>query len=201
MKTKMFIILAALVASVTLSRAEIIGHTLAADGDGVVTCNIYDLINTSTDNYRLDIYGDHNVWAPGHILGDILTDTEVDPTLAFYQSIDNDTAFAWGDYHVKVTMNKSFTFSNVGVVNSGWTFAPVATPTMVGTNWIGYIDYYAGTPVIVGGTLNFNYAVSFVGSVQFCEELTPSAVPEPGTFALVACGLAGLLVLRRRSAS
>jgi len=200
MKIKMFIILAALVASVASSRADITGHTLAADGDGVITCNIYDLTNTSPYNYRLDIYGDHNVWAPGHILGDILTDTELDPTLALYQAIDNDTSFAWGGYQVKVTMNKTFAFSNVNVANSGWTFI-TTTPTMVGTNYIGYIDYYAGTPVLIGGTLDFNYSISFVGSVQFCEELTPSAVPEPGTFALVACGLAGLLVMRRRSAS
>jgi hypothetical protein len=199
MKLKMFIVMTALVASTSLSRADIIGHTLAADGDGVITCNIYDLITNGPASYRLDIYGDHNRWDAGHILGDIITDTEVDPTLALYQSIDNDTAFVWDDYHVTVTMNKSFTFSNVGVLNSGWTFLTTA-PTQFGTNWIGSIDYYAGVPVPITGTLDFNYSVSFVGSAKFSEELMPSTVPEPGTFALMACGLAGLLVLRRRSA-
>jgi hypothetical protein len=199
MKTRVFVIVAALAASISLGRANIISQTLASDGDGVITCDVYGLVTNSL-GYQLNIDGNHNLWDAGHILGDINTDTEEDPTLALYQSIDNDTAFAWGGYLVEVTMNKSFSFSNIGVVNSGWTISQSAV-NQVGTNWIGSIQYSAGVPVQVGNSLNFNYAVTFYGSAKFCEQLTPIAVPEPGTFALVACGLAGLWVLRRRSAT
>ena len=97
-----------------------------------------------------------------------------------------------------VTMSKAFTFSDVGVGNSGWIFNTTA-PTNNGSMWIGYIDYYGyDNPVSALGTLDFNYAINFVGSISFSEQLTPSPVPEPGTFALMICGLTGLLVMRRR---
>jgi hypothetical protein len=201
MKTRTFIFAAVLLVSVSLSRADIIGYSIADDGDGVITCTNYDgLITLGPASYQINLYGDHNIFEAGHIAGYFTTDTETDPTIAFYQSIDNDTAFAWSGYLVTVTMNKSFSFSNVGVVNSGWTYAP-PTVTQIGSDWIGSIQYSAGVPVQVGASLNFNYAVTFIGSASFAEELTPTPVPEPGTFALAACGLAGLLVMRRRSAS
>jgi hypothetical protein len=200
MKIRILAIMAVLLAGAGFSRANIIGNTLADDGDGVLTCATYGFLTNSPGNYQLSIYGDQNIWGPGHIVGDILTDGN-DPTLALYQSIENDTGTAWGDYHVQVTMNHSFTFSSIGVANSGWTFTSTV-PTLIGSDWIGNIDYYAGTPVPADNvsTLDFNYSVTFTGSVSFTEQLTPSTVPEPGTFALMICGLAGLLVMRRRSA-
>jgi hypothetical protein len=205
MKARLFITMAALVASATLSRADIIGYNLADDGDGVITCTNYGLELVDTASYQMDIYGDHKIWGSGHIEGYFLTDTETDPMIGLSHWIDNDTAFAWGDYHIKVTMSKSFSFSAVAVANTGWT-STFTAPVAVGTNYVGYIDYVAVNPylnpVSIGGTLGFSYSVSFIGSVYyFGEELTPTPVPEPGTFALMACGLAGLLVLRRRSAS
>lgn len=202
MKTRMLIIMATLVASIGVSRADIIDYNLADDGDGVITCSTpYGLEQMGPGSYQLSIYGDHNIWGSGHIAGYFTTDTPTDPTLALSHSIDNDTAFDWGDYHVKVTMSQMFSFSNVNVSNSGW-WSSVTAPTMVGSDWIGYIDYYSGTPVLIGGTLDFGFSVSFAGSVSFAEELTPSAVvPEPSTFALMAVGLAGLFIRCRRVAS
>jgi hypothetical protein len=205
MKIKMLAIMAMLFAAAVFSRADIIGNTIAADGDGVITCNIYGFTTNGPGDFQISIDGiQHNMgnpWEPGHILGDILTDTETDPKLTLFNEIDNDTGYAWGDYHVMVTMSKTFAFTNVGVGNAGWTVTAITQPTLVGTNWIGYIDYAGySNPVAVSSTLDFNYAMTFVGSVSYCEQLTPSPVPEPATFALAICGLGGLLVMRRRSA-
>jgi len=196
MKIRVLAIMAALLAGAGFSRANIIGNTIAAEND-VMTCNAYGFITNGPGDFQLSIDGTHNSWAVGLIGGDIITDTETDPTLALFNEIDNDTGYAWGDYHVKVTMSKAFTFSNVAVANSGWTFNTTA-PTNNGIVWIGYIDYYAGSPVLVSGTLDFNYSMTFIGGASFQEELMPSTVPEPGTFALMVCGLTGLLVKRRR---
>ena len=192
--------MAALLAGAGFSRADIVSNSIASDGDGVMSCYTYGFIKTADHAFQLSIDGTNNCvngGYVGHIQGDIFTDTELDPTLALFNEIDNDTGFTWTDYHVKVTMNKPFNFSDVAVGNSGWTFTTNA-PVMVGSDWVGYINYFAGTPVPVAGTLDFNYSITFTGSVSFQEELTPT--PEPGTFALMVCGLTGLLVMRRRSA-
>ncbi len=205
MKIKILAVMAALLAGAGFSRADIISNSIAADNDGVITCDVYPFIKNTIGDFQATIDGiQHNTgnpWEPGHIQGDIITDTETDPTLALINSIDNDTGIAWGDYHVMVTMSKPFTFSNVAVANSGWTYTPPAAPGQVGSNWIGYIDFYGySNPVLTLGTLDFNYSITFTGSVSFQEALTPSPVPEPepGTFALAICGLTGLLVMRRR---
>ena len=115
------------------SRADIIGNSIAADGDGVMSCYTCGFLKTGNHAFQLSLDGSHNSWDVGHIQDDIITDTESDPTLTLDHQINNDTGVTWNDYHVKVTMNKSFSFSN----------------------------------------------------------------PEPKTFAIAVCGLAGLLVMRR----
>jgi hypothetical protein len=200
MKLRILAILGALLAGTTFTQANIVGQTLADDGDGVITCSAYDLLQTGDTDFQLSIDGIHHDFDHGHILGNIITDTETDPSLTLLHSIDNDTGFTWTDYHVKVVMNKAFTFSNVTVANNLW-YAVVTAPTQVGSDWIGNIDYFSGDPVPNLGTLDFSYKMTFIGSAAFFEELTPTSVPEPTTLAFVLCGLAGLFVLQRRSAS
>jgi hypothetical protein len=48
--------------------------------------------------------------------------------------------------------------------------------------------------------LDFSLSIAFTGTTSFEEDLMPSTVPEPGTFALIVFGLTGLLVMGRRSA-
>jgi hypothetical protein len=198
MKFKLLAMTLVVLASATFGYADIIGNTIADDGDGVITCVTYGFEKVADHEFKLDIDGSHNIWDSGHIQGDIITDNELDPSLTLNNSIDNDTDFTWTDYHVKVTMNKTFTIDNVTVANPGWT-SVLTPPSQVGSDWIGYIEYYAGVPIPVTGQINFSYRMTFLGSASFQEELTPT--PEPGTLALVAFGLLGLFVMRRRFAS
>ena len=210
MNLKALSIIVALLTGVAASRADITGNTLADDGDGVITCTTYGFLTLSPGEFQLSVDGIQHYsldpsWPTGHILGDITTDTETDPSLTLAYEVDNDTGTAWNDYQVQITLNKSFTLSNVSVDNSGWT-SVVTAPIQVGSSWIAYIDYKAGIPVpydpdpLLTGTLDFGYKLSFTGSVTFVEALTPTFVPEPGTWALMACGLIGAFFMRRRSA-
>jgi hypothetical protein len=198
MKIRILAVMATIFASVTFSHADITNTTLSAYSDGVMSCNFYGLYQIGFQQFRQTLHGNHLTFATGTISGDILTDTELDPSLTLLHSIENDTGFTWTDYHLKITLNKTFSLSNV-TVDNGWTYLTTA-PTQTGSDWIGYVDYYSGTPIANGGVLNFGYTMSFVGSVSFSEELTPTSVPEPGTLALLACGLMGLLVIQRRLA-
>ena len=201
MRTKSLTIALALLASVTLSHANIISANFADDGDGVLTCQSYWLTQTGPTAWSETIDGTHNLAQTGNILGNIVTDTEADPSLTLANEIDNDTGAPWTDYHVTLTMSKSFTLSGVTVANAGWTVHSIVGPTQVGSSYIGTINYICGTPVDNLGTLDFNFTMTFTGSASFEEDLTPSyeVVPEPGTLALLAGGLLSLFVLRRRA--
>jgi hypothetical protein len=193
--TSLALALVAMLAWSAACRADITGTPFADDGDGVLTCTTYGFHQVAEGEFETSIDGVHHVFETGHILGPILTDTELDPKLTLLHEIDNDTDRAWTDYHAEVTMNKAFTFDNVTIDNSGWTFA-ITQPVLSGGTWTGTVDYYAGVPVLVGGTIDFGYRMTFIGSASFCEALTPT--PEPGTLALLACCGLGLLFVRRR---
>jgi len=198
MKIRMLAIVAALLAGAGLSRADITGVNIWSYNTDVMTCSCGSLTGSS-GNYQLGIDGTQLAWASGSIGGTITTDG-TDPTLQLGEQINNDTGSTWNDYHVTITMSQLLSFSNVGVTNGGWTDI-VTAPTLVGSDWIGYVDYYAGTPVLPDNSiLDFSLSVTFTGNTSFEETLMPSTVPEPGTFALMVCGLTGLLVMRRRSA-
>ena len=197
MKTRTLVILAAIFSSVTFCRADITNTTFSAYNDGVMYCEFGALTSLGDHSFQQSVDAYQNVFATGNMWGDILTDTDTDPSLTLNHTIDNDTTFVWTDYHLKITLNKTFTLSGVNISNFGWT-SVVTTPSQVGSDWIGYIDYYAGNPVPIGQILTFGYTMNFTGSVSFSEELTPtSSVPEPTTAGCFLLGLGALVCSRR----
>jgi hypothetical protein len=65
----------------------------------------------------------------------------------------------------------------------------------------GQVDYSSGTPVPVGGTLDFQFNMIFSGATRFSYTVELIPVPEPGTLSLVAVSgvlLGGFALGRRR---
>lgn len=185
-----------------VGKANITGVTYADDGDGAIVCPVYTW-NGSVDELSAPIYGDQ-YWGPAHVVGNITTDTAADPSLILGSAIDNDTSFAWTAYHVNVYMNNPFTLSALTVFNvpiGDWAAAITQAPAWNGSQYEGQLDFTSGTPLAIGGELDFSYKISFTGatSYSFTQEMMP--VPEPGMFGFLAAGvllLGGFTVVRQR---
>jgi hypothetical protein len=188
---KSFLIALLLVLSVTLTRASITNAWLYENGDGRMACTY-----TWSPGSPLALVGTQYSTASAGLWGGVATDTPTDPTLALSESINNDTGVAWTDYHAVITMGKFFSFSSITVTNAGWSYS-IEPFTTVGTNTIGTIDFFSGTPVAPGGELGISFNLTFIGAVNFNETLTPSFVPEPATMGLATVG--GLLLFITRS--
>ena len=205
-KNLLVAILVVFLAIPALVNAEIQTWNCAADGDHAI-----DIVGTPTwnddgDHYTLGMSCKQNGFLgspalPGHIAGDFTTDTELDPTVWFAETVDNETDFTWRDYHITIGMNKAFSISTSVITPDNWTFdvtQPVVgqIPNNGGDGYVGTIDYYIGTgsPILVGQSGDFGFKISFLGSVAFCTEQIPT-VPEPATMALLGLGA---LVLRKK---
>jgi hypothetical protein len=181
----------------SFASADIIGWNCSPDGDGAIEMTYGQLISGA--EYTLDMDGIQH-WGPAHMNGEFITDTELDPTVWINQEVENDTNFVWTDYHIAIGMNKVFTIGSIAVVPADWTYtitAPVGGQLLPNgqIGWLGFVDYYAGTPIQIGQVGTFGLKASFVGTVQFCTEQYPT--PEPATMSLLGLGA---LLLRRRSA-
>ncbi|MEN6457821.1 MAG: PEP-CTERM sorting domain-containing protein [Thermoguttaceae bacterium] len=196
-------ILALSIGTTTCQAGLIVAATAAADGDNAVTCTSA----WNFDDQTMTVTGSQ-AWGPGHIgtlpLSDAASftaESELDPTVTLRTMIDNDTGSSWTGYQVTVYMNKSFSVTSPTVYNdttaTGWYVSSYdSQAVLVGDVWVANVVFSGGTAIADGGMLDFSYKLSFLGSVQYCQEMSP--VPEPGCLALIAAGAAGLLVLRRK---
>jgi hypothetical protein len=136
---------------------------------------------------------------PGHIAGEFIADSDLDPTVLIAQTVGNHTDFAWTDYHITIGMNKTFSILTTGVITpANWIYnvsavTPGIIPNGGGSGYVGTIDYYIGTgnQIDIGQSGDFGFKVSFLGSVNFTTELIPT--PEPATITLISIGALALL--------
>ena len=147
--------------------------------------------------------------APGGMFGSIVTSSTNDPSLGFLTYIQNGSGLDWTNYQVLVLLSQPFTITNPIVYTpSDWTIAYSANSSFnadIGENE-GFIEFSAGTPVSGDpespGTLEYGYTLLFSGATgyTFTQDLSPNAVPEPGTAGLLAMGgiLYGLINRRMR---
>jgi hypothetical protein len=128
--------------------------------------------------------------------------TMVNASLWFDETLDNDTTFAWTDYHIDIGMADVFTISHTNVTApTDWTFIvtdpmPGLIPNGEGPGYVGRIDYYIGTgsPIAIGAEAEFGFEIpSFTGAGTYSTAQTPT--PEPATMTLLCIGA---LALTRR---
>lgn len=196
---KRVLILAVVVglACCSISSADITNLTYASDGDGAFVCTPWSW-SGNTNEVAVSVYGDQ-YWAPGHLLLDVLTTDSADPTLKIDNSIDNQTSFAWTQFTVNLTMDVSFTLTNVAVTTPGdWGVVSFdQTANFTGSNYLATVVYNIGAAIATNGTIDFGYWVKFSGSPSYTitQEMIP--VPEPASWAMVALGAVALLSTRR----
>ena len=211
--TKYAVLFIALLAMSSVGRASIIGLSNGTvcnspsgspggwcchdDGDGAVKCAVSDLILSNSGDYSTTITGTQ-CWTPGHVIGDVTTDSDSDPTLILTNLINNDTSFAWTAYDVTVSMANTFTLSNATpLLPNTWTVATIQ-PVLIGGQYVGHINFSDVPPVAIGDNFEFQYFLSFGGATSYSFTQTMEPVPEPLTFALLGAAVLGLIAFRRQ---
>jgi hypothetical protein len=193
MRPKTLVLLGlALLSYCTSSNANITNAWWHDDNDGAVNCSTWNASGLNTSSVDLSMTGVQN-WAPGHMIGWAQTDSTADPTLGLFTSVDNDTSFAWTSYQVNVYMQVPFTVvpGSVAVtMPSDWTFSSptysTAGPGPFAGDYEATLIFNSGTPLNIGGEMDFDYAIHFASSTDywFAQEMMPNEVPEPGVFNL-----------------
>jgi len=114
-------------------------------------------------------------------------------SLSFYARSEDVAGFTFTD-----TFNVLFS-SGSGTATSGFT-SVLASVTASTADWI---KYTVTLPSAATGRIAFEYLVADANNanVLAIDTVSVSAVPEPATYGLMAMGLMGLAMLRRRKAS
>jgi len=201
----MFVValLVAFLAIPSLVNASISSYVCDDDGDGVIVVNDSSMALTydsGLDEYTLSMDCAQTSETNGHIEGEFVAPE--DPKVWIAETVENQTTFAWTDYHITFGMTQEFTISTSVITPDDWSFAvvqPIAgnLPNGGGPGYIGTIDYYAapaGSPIAIGDSGDFGFKVTFTGSANFCSEQYPT--PEPATMTMLALG--ALALIRRK---
>jgi hypothetical protein len=214
MKFRMFAVVVVLLACTSIGKAEITYWDCAPDTDGVLTLkSAVEWNDWGSGEYGMTMSAKHNsldtLLDYGHMVGEFVSNG--DPNIKMTSSIENDTGWTWTDYHINLYTDSPFSIiAGSALVNDPLDWNPNSLITPVNTIpgdyvdvhgvhhlYEGRIDYYAGTPVPNGGTLEVVYKINYAtGTVNFTQEMVPT--PEPTSLIMLACGLLGLLGIRRR---
>ncbi len=197
MKLQSLVALVALLGAASIAQAKIIDATCTTDTDGAIVMEGWSWWWDDAESTAYMQMTEVQRAAPGHVFPTFTADSELDPFAHITKEVQNDTTFAWTDYHINITLNKTFHIESA-VQPTGW-LAPVMTqPSEISPGvWYGYVDYYyggAGTEIPIGGLATYELTASFAGSANFAVEQIPT--PEPTTFGLLLIG--GVALLRRR---
>lgn len=99
----------------TTANASIVSWDCNDDGDGAIVMNQPSIVLTPVgDEYELAMDGVQNRY-PAHVEGHFTTDTELDPTVRIIEDVENNTTFAWTDYHIVMGMSHTFSFVTSGL--------------------------------------------------------------------------------------
>lgn len=190
-----------LLVTTSVVNASLIDVNCTDDGDGAIVMGVPIWTDEGT-YYDVRISGTQYDY-PAHVEGDFTTDTEEDPIVWLVETVENQTDFAWTDYHIDIGMTKTFTITGV-IAPLDWTYVitqpvggePLPGDESPGTGWVGQVDYYidTGSAIGIGDSGDFGVKMSFAGTVAFCTEQVPT--PEPATIGLL--GLGALVLLRKR---
>ena len=162
----------------SLGRASILSVSAISDNSALA---LTDSGDCSQPNFAVLTIASTQSAANAGLQATLITDTPSDPTLEMLNSLDNDTGVVLTGYGVGLSMPISFTISNPTVTPTDWATTvqqPTYDPTQ--NDWTGYVGYQAGTPVEIGGELDFGYTISFAGSTYYQVTENWSRQPQPG---------------------
>ncbi|MCC6679751.1 MAG: hypothetical protein IT445_02510 [Phycisphaeraceae bacterium] len=171
------------------TQAEIIAVDCYDGDDGSVNVNAWNW-NAADSVVTID---ETLHWGPGAMFVDLTLDTPGDPITSFWKDVTNDSAAAWNGYQITISRDLPFSIDST-LAPGDW--SSVVTPvTYGGSEYVGIIDYYAGTSIGVGDSGLFKVTVSFLDNANFCLVQVPTLVPEPSAAMLI---LLPALLARRR---